>query len=361
MKNFFFLFLAAMTLAARAKAQTDTIPAGWGTMDFNVPESPAFKILGTDPNNILKPTSVKTAIISVGNYFVSNGPIIPKSLAVELSPLLLNSKASLKDYRNNKFLYRTTISLGTNVESNGSYAVAEGIRFTIADHTDLRTDPDLNNFFRKYLNNKAQATTMAVAEYSKENNIDQETIYGQLDADTVLQKAIQKLVVKYMSPDYVDPNTLSNFRSAKRQALWNKYIWQVGIAALQSSTDSLIENLKFAEIGFWTSTGIPVFKTHGQVLLGGKAAYVDSSTRQFNASLGARLYYGSNQVKAFLQGEYDYKNNSNSLTASAGCQFNITNGLWGEFTINIVVDSAGKVSYKPGLNLGFGTPEMKKS
>jgi hypothetical protein len=181
-----------------------------------------------------------------------------------------------------------------------------------------------------------------------------------LDTDTALQKAITKLAHQYLASPDDNINALNDFRNKERNRLWNEYIWQVGIASLQSSPDSLISQLQFTQIGLWTSVGIPVTgKT--QLLLGGKLTGKDSVQWQVNASLGARFYYGTNQVKLYLQGEYDYKYNTNSLTGSIGCQFNITNGLWGEFAINLVMDSRGKVSYQPGFNLGLGTPEKKKS
>jgi len=69
--------------------------------------------------------------------------------------------------------------------------------------------------------------------------------------------------------------------------------------------------------------------------------------------------YGSNNIKGYFQAQFGHQNNQNNFTASLGCQFNISNGLWGQFTINLVVDEHGKTSYQPGLNFGFGSPEKK--
>src|SRR6266480_5313269 len=105
---------------------TDGIKPGWGNLDYAVPESPAFKILGTDPDNILRPTSVRTVAISIGNYLLTSGGVIPKNLAVEFSPLLANPYTNLAQYNQNKFWYRMRLSFGTNVKANGAFDIAEG-------------------------------------------------------------------------------------------------------------------------------------------------------------------------------------------------------------------------------------------
>src|SRR6476661_1926632 len=97
---------------------TDGIKPGWGNLDYTVPESPAFNILGTDPDNILRPTSARTVAISIGNYLLTSGSVIPKNLAVEFSPLLANPHANLAQYDQNKFWYRMRLSFGTNAGPN---------------------------------------------------------------------------------------------------------------------------------------------------------------------------------------------------------------------------------------------------
>jgi hypothetical protein len=76
------IVLANVFLSAKAQVSDTSIKPGWANLDYYIPESPAFKILGTDPNNILKPTSVRKVALSVGDYFFTSGSVLPKYLSV---------------------------------------------------------------------------------------------------------------------------------------------------------------------------------------------------------------------------------------------------------------------------------------
>jgi len=47
----------------------------------------------------------------------------------------------------------------------------------------------------------------------------------------------------------------------------------------------------------------------------------------------------------------------NTVTASAGFIFNITDGIWGQFAMNFILDSKGNVTFAPGFNIGLSTTE----
>lgn len=347
-----------------AQNAASEIKAGWGTLDYSVPESPAFKILSNSPDNILKPTSVRNVAFSIGNYFLTTGSVIPKNLGVEISPLLLNGKASLNDYNKNKFLYRLRFSLGTNVLDNRGYNVAEGLRFTIVDKTDLRdfkSNPAFIDFLYGSAINTAVAVDKAITDYIKTHpaeHLNPVLASNKYSSDPAFKKTIDTLAVKFYDKS-MNIDKVSDYRDSIRNLLWNAPIWEIGIATLQSSQDSLVKNLKFSQIGFWTTAGISIGKK-GQLLIGGKVELVDSIKWQTNISIGERLFYGTNNIKGFLQAQYDHRDNSNGFTASLGAQFNISNGIWGEFSINLVIDGHGKLSYQPGFNIGLGTPEKKK-
>jgi hypothetical protein len=377
------LSISYVRLQAQQTVKDTSISAGWGNMDFAVPESPAFQILGTNPDNIIKPTSAKAATLNIGDYFLTNGPVIPKSLAVEISPFLLaDSKVSLYKYNHNKFLYRMRLSFGTSSQQNGNYAIAEGLRFTILDKTDLRTDTLFNKYIGSLLQDVAVAKSTIINTHIKElNQIVGENYYQFLSdisdeshlssKDSVLSKESDDFLDKIFqeSNDSVLANHLSQlsaYRDQKRNSLWNKQIWEAGIASLQSSSDSLINNLKFSQIGLWSSLGFPVgkkgsqFYRNSQLLIGIKGGLLDSTTWETNVSLGARLFYGGNNVKGYVQGEWDSKNQQTSFTTTLGCQFNISSGLWGQFALNFIIEN-GKTSFQPGFNIGLGTAEKKKS
>lgn len=353
------VILFTLLLHAHAQSGDTSMQPGWANLDYYVPESPAFKILGTNPDHILKPTSVRKVALSVGDYFLNTGSVLPKDLSVEISPLLLNSKASLNDYNQHKFLYRMRLSVGTASNANGSYAIAEGLRFTIIDKSDLRTNTSFLQTITTTLGAAVNAEDKAIPAYIKENHLKMTPVQLReaMEKDSVLYNKILAFETQYIPDKSVPPDSLAALREVYRNELWNAPIWEVGVATLQTSKDSLVRNLGFSQIGFWTTAGVPISKK-GQLLIGGKLGFVDSTSWQTTASLGVRMYYGNNNIKAFIAGEYVYKNKTSSAVASAGCQFNIANGLWAQFTINLVIEN-GNVSYQPGINFGLGTPEKK--
>ena len=303
MKKRLWIFISITVFGSRLMAQ-DASPswkAGWANLDYAVPESPAFQILGVSPDNILKPTSVKAIALNVGNYFVTNGPIIPKSLSVEISPLLLNGQATLVQYKANKFLYRARFSVGTFTQNDGGYGVAEGLRFNVFDKTDLRTNPALDSFLLKITHDKAIAMRKAI-DLFKKNNPDP-NLFAKLDTDPDLQNTINDLSLQFMPDGEGKEDALSNFRDSIKNADWNKAIMDVGVAALQTSTDSLISNLKFSQVGLWTSIGLPAGKK-GQVLFGARLSIVDSIDWKTIYSLGVRYFYGSNNIKGYFQAQF---------------------------------------------------------
>ncbi len=91
------IFTLSNTIA-QDKAKSEKIQSGWGNLNYAVPESPTFKIMGLSPSNILRSVSTRDIAVSVGNYLVSTGAVIPNNLTIEVSPGLFNPKVSLSEY-----------------------------------------------------------------------------------------------------------------------------------------------------------------------------------------------------------------------------------------------------------------------
>jgi len=334
-------------------AQNDTI--GWGTLDYKVPESPAFNLLGNQPNNILEPTSVRSIVVSIGNYFLSSGSaVIPKNIGVEIAPLLLSPSVTLNDYIKTPFLYRMRISAASNILSNGTYQIAEGLRFTLIDKSDPRTDKVFMSKLYESCTSMSEAVQKAIHKYRKEHPHEACPSYKSSDT-TGCSKTITK-----MAQGYMNNNDSINIRRAQRKKdLWNATIWELGIAAMQQSPDSLISRAKLSKVGLWSTYGTG-FGKNDQLLIGCSFGMVDSLHAWYpKLSVGSRYYYGKNELRAFAQAEYTHINNLNTVTASTGIVFNVTNGVWGQFTLNFIIDFKGNVSFVPGFNIGLGTAEKK--
>jgi hypothetical protein len=355
------LLYSGYTFSQNSNDSSSSFKAGWGNLDYAVPQSPAFKLLGNSPDNILQPSSAKSIAISIGNYLLTNNNTIPKNLAVEVSPLLLNSKASLNDYNKNKGWYRMRLSLGTSIGNNGSYSVSEGIRFTIIDKTDLRSDDSFLTYLYNSAINNSESLNKALDDYALKNP--KEVVNRVMCREKFAnENEFRKKILSIYGATLLKSDSVSAFRDRMKQQLWNKPIWEVGAAVMQVSPDSSVNKLQMSKVGVWTTYGTHLLKNNNdQILFGARFGLSDSAMKwNTNLSLGARYYYGSNEIRGFVQGEYRYINNGNGASASVGFVFNITNGLWGQLTMSFIVDKNGKVTYSPGFNIGFGTPQDKK-
>jgi len=147
MKKYYVILLLPMSILSNnlfAQSNPETELASQYRVNFSIPDAPAFKLLGADPSNILKPASVRELAIGFSEFLGSdNSIILTKSFALEFSPGLLigGKKLTLKNYQKNPWMYRTRISIATNQSENENKAttLAFGIRVTKTDESDLRT------------------------------------------------------------------------------------------------------------------------------------------------------------------------------------------------------------------------------
>lgn len=386
------LILALVCLAAYsicAKAQTNnasksldtstvakTIEAGWGTLNYSVPESPAFKILGTSPSSIMRPTSTRNIAFSIGNYFLNNGATIPQNLAVEISPALFDPHLSLTKFRQNRFWYTSALSVGTKVNTDKSYAIAVGVKFKLLDEQDLRMNDVLIKKFDEYGPNLVNAFANAVKTVTRQlkandptNTVDFPT-YSQNVADAYRDTAnakhamIKKLIDAEINSSF-DVTKISKFRDSIKKANWNKPIWDLGFASLFNSKDSLLRNIKaFSKIGLWTTFGAPL-GAKGQLLIGLSAQLKDSLSRSLNIgtlNIGSRAYYGSNDLKGFIEANANIETHQSGIyKASLGIETTFFGGMWVDFSLGFSKQGGSKAVFTPGFNLLFGNPEKKNA
>ncbi|PWK80178.1 hypothetical protein LX99_00642 [Mucilaginibacter oryzae] len=383
MKTIRIILLILFAGSGKVWAQTDTskhfpaIEAGWGDLNYAVPESPGFKILGTSPSSIMRPTSVRDIAFSIGNYFTANGAAIPQNLAVELSPKLFHPNVSLNDFYKNRFWYTSALSVGTKVNSDKSYAIGLGIKFRILDFQDLRLNASLIN----QLNLLGQAGTRSYSEalrFVAKKYMDADTngngyqhwrhvvdsIYRLAEPGTATGKVIKQEILDYIkNVGKFNPDRIVQIRDSIKNVLWNKSIWDVGIAALFNSKDSLIRNIKPAsKLGLWTTAGFPL-GAKGQLLIGATGQLRDTVNSRLGAkslSIGSRAYYGSNDVKGFVEANGLFQTNQKfTYKASLGIETAFFGGMWVDFSLGISKQQGAKAVFTPGFNLFFGNGERK--
>ena len=138
-KTFSLIFLGSAILLAQLPNLAKEI-----SPNFVVPDAPAFKMLDGNPDNILRPSSVKDIGVSFSSFLGEENQItLPRTFAIEFSPgLLLNGQnLSITDYNNNAWWYRLRISLATHRDNQSSASnLAFGIRVATEDESDLRSN-----------------------------------------------------------------------------------------------------------------------------------------------------------------------------------------------------------------------------
>ena len=108
------VFLALAVLTLRAGAQNTRV--GNGTLNFSVPDAPAFAILGASPPSIIRPTATREVTAGIADLFRGGG-VLPQNLFVEFSPWsVIGAKLTFDEYRESsfeRFLYRLRLSLAS--------------------------------------------------------------------------------------------------------------------------------------------------------------------------------------------------------------------------------------------------------
>lgn len=353
-----FISAAIILHAVFAFSQDTSISKGWGNLNYSIPESPAFKILDVQPSSIMRPTTTKEIAVSVGNYYLNNGASIPKNFAVEVSPSLF-TKLSLKEYQKNSWWYNSAFSLATKQNDDGSYSLATGIKCKLIDKADLRTNKEFNDYTSKIggeirdiesLINYKIIQEIGIAKFNTGVNNPSST-EGKLLAE-------KKEKYKDESLNALDKKLIA-YRKKFQEDNWNKQVWDIGFAAIFNSKDSLIKNLVVSnKIGLWSTFGLPICKTKGQLLIGVNGQLKDSGQQKLNVgllNLGSRLYYGSNDTKGFIESEANFISHELPVfKLSVGVETTLYDGFWISLGFGIKKIANQDLMFVPSINVALG-------
>jgi hypothetical protein len=317
-------------------------------VDYAVPDAPASKILDGGFSDIMRPATVRDIAVAISTMDAKGG-------ALEISPWLIFGDSTLSSYRNNRFLYRMRLSAGINLNDNGTKEYGMGIRLTIIDDADLRTD--------------SQYTSKLIQIGH---------IYGQIELDCSREIKIDpvKDPVRYgeamdscikartLNESYEVDAIIKKERDQAKQENWNKTLLEVGLATSALTTDSTVRNLQAEKYGLWSTIALPLFGTHGQLVCGGKALAQRDSDRKFNnrsGSLNARGYIGNNSYKGFLEG--GWMGNTDQIPAyniDIGTELRIGNGTWVEVGVGITKTKGEDAKINSTFNVRLASPEINK-
>lgn len=234
--------------------------------DFLVPESPAFSVLGVNAENVIRPETPRDLALSLLNGVDPQGNM-QTGIALDFTPYLLirGTSFSLAEYRHHpfeQFLSRIQLSFATtkgSSEDDKSLRAAVGLRFTVVDLGDARTDKLLDKRFFEITDqiqkqDRAKLDVLSIRLAKLEDRIDKATSDEEKGK---INQQIEEIDADIKELKKVGEQQL---QSAWKQALdehnkgtWNATNIAFGVAPVFFSTDGSFDKL--------TSEGVTVYST----------------------------------------------------------------------------------------------------
>jgi hypothetical protein len=363
--------------ASRTIAQQDSTLMERFLLDFSVPDMPAFKALGTDPSSILRPSDVKKFAAMLSPFHSNGKGVIPKNFALESAPWKAASKGwSLHDYNTDpwkRFLYRSSFSLGA-VEDATVAPMKVGVGYRVSflskkadiyraaevrnkifgrDGTQAFIDiyTQLTNHWVNHVVTPTPSPASAPTYYQDHrdefagflSNIED---YLASHPDPVLQQTFDQLIAQFAAenPD-IDLSAevlkdivqeygknIDTFIEEYKARNWNATRFDVALAWVGQSTDSLIKHAEFSSLSLWLTAALRMHQG-GQLLIGINPVLPrsqnDSSKFTFAGNL--RYYLGTQDFRGFLETQYKYRKNEvldKALLINLGAEFRIGSNFW---------------------------------
>ena len=368
------LVLAGLSVQAQ---QPDSTMVEKYLLNFSVPDMPAFKALNTDPSDILRPSDVKKFAAMISPFYSNGKGVIPKNFALEVAPWKLgSSKWTLEDFNKSfikRFLYRSSFSLGTvndDTEFPSKLGAGYRVSFLSAKADIYRAAEIRNNIFAGDFSQESVMTaytqltndwvnivvkpaiTLRPTYYQNNKPAFNEFLSGlkKYLADSPnaqIQQHYEALINAVAAGDEAHiftPDELKDFIStygktvdayieAYQKKNWNASRFDLAIAWVGQSKDSLIANAAFSSFNVWATGALRVHKG-GQLLVGGRATFarpVSKDSGRVSISANLRYYIGTKDFRGFLETQYKYVEapaNSNTLLINLGAEFRIGNSFW---------------------------------
>lgn len=369
-------------------------------LNFIVPDMPAFKSLGTEPSNLLRPSIPQAFAVAISEFYSQQKFIIPNSFAVEISPsLLLNAKKgnqALQDrYAKNRVLNSFRISLGSGRDTSFSPTgrnLALGFRINLVNDGEMATDmEELREISEKL--GEFRIATRAIRKAFAGKYIDQVKIWAKkfnvqpereidraagpddiTDWDLILDENLSDTAWKKKYDEFVGQQRAPEFdawfiaeKERYRKANWNANKFDLALSVLGSSKDSLLGSARFSRIDLWGTFALRSGAS-AQTLFGLNVGYgsidsllkVNDDKKYLHLAVPVRYLVGTNRIKGFCEVQYEYlqQNKSNNGLFNLGAEVNPLDGLWLNFYGGINFNaSAGSSYFRTNLDIKITLPE----
>lgn len=378
----------------------DSVTLSRMKLNFIVPDMPAFKSLGTEPSNLLRPSIPQAFAVALSEFYSEQKFIIPNSFAVEISPsLLLNakkgSKALQERYAKNRVLNSFRISLGSGRDTSFSPTgrnLALGFRINLINDGEMATDMGELSIISQKLG-EFRIATRGLRKAFAEKYIDQVKIwakdFGQqteseidkaaglddiVDWDLILNKNLSDAAWKNKYDEFVGQQRAPEFdawfaaeKERYRKANWNANKLDLALAVLGSSKDSLLGSARFSRVDLWGTFALRS-GANAQTLFGVNVGYgsvdsllkVNNDKKYLHVAIPVRYLVGTNRIKGFCEAQYEYlqQNKSSNGLFNLGAEVNPLDGLWLNFYGGINFNaSAGTSYFRTNLDIKITLPE----
>lgn len=320
-----------------------------GRLDLDVPDSPAFAILGIAPQNVINPDTpaeLATALF-VGDDSSGNSQ---EGIAIEFRPYLmaLGEDITVGDYYNNQWLSRTALSFSQSKgvdEADRTKRQAIGLSFTPIDDRDPLTSRQVDNCLsggieKANANENEQRLLDAVRAATRElvdaqmANDEEAAAIAQAKVD-VAEAALSQWLGGERK-NLIEEHTGNCLKTHRKETI-NARQLQLGIAY----HDSQVAGIDESGSAFWISYAMPLmdgsFTAHGRYsddvviadsMNAGQYAVKDESV------LGIRYRQGDEKRAVLFEAAYiDEEDKSGILddsysTALVGAEFRLFESLW---------------------------------
>jgi hypothetical protein len=311
-------------------------------LDFSVPDMPAFKALGSDPSNILRPSDIQKFGVMMSAFRSEGSTVIPKSFSLEVAPWkLAGNDWTIYKYRSkvlNRILYNSSISLGTvgGDEDNIARNVSVGLRTTLiskkADIIRSEVVDKIYNEQRGVLRDRNNVKE----QWAKDRQYDPALLTDEQEAE------FDEFWAKYSIETSTFTNT-AEYVSEFNANNWNGSRLDLAIAWVGASPDSLVKNVHSENFLVWATAAIKPGKNnnHGQLLIGVNyqrprtiTGETDPNSR-FTGNI--RYYEGNKNFRGFLEFQYSSEKQTEIQKGllNLGAELRVRNEFWIMFSAGV--------------------------
>lgn len=348
--------------------QADKNALALANVDLAVPESPAFTVLGLTPDTVVRPNSPRKFATALLSGVDRNGNF-QSGTAIDTVPYLLlaGEELTLKQYREQyklRLAARTQFSFATTKgasEEDKSVRLSLGVRLTLWDNGDPRTDKDLLDCFDKASLKYLQALTPpSVAPLD---------LLPDDATQEMKNRSISEWAAYNLKETQANPTRLQEVEACRAEARkknWNKSSWIIAYAPSWISTSGQTSDFRWNGGGFWSSVaygfeGFPVLQKNSQLIFHGRyrsneqvpdPAKKGSFLEQDSLYFGARLRVGNENATGSFEGVFVRSRPNGmpwdtSARYSVGLERRIAENLW------FALAFGGENGKATGANKGF--------